>query len=136
MPEFSSFKDAEDEPSPGEVESSDAEIELNAGRETVSLSVTNLGDRPRRAFRDGDSTQMSAGGETDKLAVRRPEQRTDGVFCSEQRFRFDHVQAACNCTNCRHFRNQFRIYLNYVYRNCNRSESQPDSWKQSDGRRR
>jgi len=31
---------------PGEVIAADGEIELNAGRETVSLSVANTGDRP------------------------------------------------------------------------------------------
>ncbi|MBT8429535.1 MAG: urease subunit beta, partial [Gammaproteobacteria bacterium] len=31
---------------PGEVIATDGEIELNAGRETVTLSVANTGDRP------------------------------------------------------------------------------------------
>ena len=31
---------------PGEVIAADGEIELNAGRETVTLSVANTGDRP------------------------------------------------------------------------------------------
>lgn len=31
---------------PGEIFTSDEEIELNAGRTTVTLSVANLGDRP------------------------------------------------------------------------------------------
>ncbi|MHA3060156.1 urease subunit beta [Acinetobacter sp. ANC 4636] len=31
---------------PGEVLTSDADIELNAGRETLKISVSNLGDRP------------------------------------------------------------------------------------------
>ena len=31
---------------PGEVIAADGEIELNAGRETVKLSVANTGDRP------------------------------------------------------------------------------------------
>ena len=31
---------------PGEVVAADGEIELNAGRETVTLSVANTGDRP------------------------------------------------------------------------------------------
>jgi urease subunit beta len=37
-----------EEPSmiPGEVIAADGEIELNAGRETLSLSVANTGDRP------------------------------------------------------------------------------------------
>jgi urease beta subunit len=31
---------------PGQIETLDADIELNAGRETVTLSVQNTGDRP------------------------------------------------------------------------------------------
>ena len=31
---------------PGEVIAADGEIELNAGRETVTLSIANTGDRP------------------------------------------------------------------------------------------
>jgi len=31
---------------PGEIETMDGEIELNAGRETCTLSVANRGDRP------------------------------------------------------------------------------------------
>ena len=31
---------------PGEIITADGEIELNAGRETLSLSVANTGDRP------------------------------------------------------------------------------------------
>jgi urease subunit beta len=31
---------------PGEILTADGEIELNAGRQTVSLSVANTGDRP------------------------------------------------------------------------------------------
>ena len=31
---------------PGEVETAEGELELNAGRETVTLQVTNTGDRP------------------------------------------------------------------------------------------
>ena len=34
---------------PGEVIAADGEIELNAGRETVTLSVANTGDRPIQA---------------------------------------------------------------------------------------
>lgn len=31
---------------PGEIDTLDGDIELNAGRETVTLKVTNTGDRP------------------------------------------------------------------------------------------
>src|SRR5690554_7398002 len=31
---------------PGEMKTVDGEIELNAGRETITLTVTNTGDRP------------------------------------------------------------------------------------------
>jgi len=31
---------------PGEIETMDGDIELNAGRPTITLSVTNTGDRP------------------------------------------------------------------------------------------
>jgi urease subunit beta len=31
---------------PGEIETADGDIELNAGRDTVILKVTNTGDRP------------------------------------------------------------------------------------------
>lgn len=31
---------------PGEIETMDGEIELNAGRDTITLTVTNAGDRP------------------------------------------------------------------------------------------
>ena len=48
VPEVSVFKpvDGPAEAEPGAYEIREGEIELNAGRETVSLSVTNLGDRP------------------------------------------------------------------------------------------
>jgi urease subunit gamma/beta len=48
VPEVSVFKveSIKAEPEPGAYEVRDGEIELNAGRETVSLSVMNLGDRP------------------------------------------------------------------------------------------
>jgi urease subunit gamma/beta len=48
VPDISIFK-AEGSPAdaePGAYEVREGEIELNSGRETVSLSVTNLGDRP------------------------------------------------------------------------------------------
>src|SRR5204863_4763174 len=46
VPDLSRFGDAPDEPTPGEYEVESGEITLNPGRECVSLSVTNLGDRP------------------------------------------------------------------------------------------
>jgi urease subunit gamma/beta len=46
VPDLSLFKVASPEPVPGACEIKDGEIELNAGRATVELSVTNLGDRP------------------------------------------------------------------------------------------
>src|SRR6266496_3221891 len=46
VPELSIFKPVADEPVPGSCEIKDGEIELNAGRATVELPVTNLGDRP------------------------------------------------------------------------------------------
>jgi urease subunit gamma/beta len=45
-PDVSAFKPVVGEPVPGSVEIADGEIELNAGRLTVELPVTNLGDRP------------------------------------------------------------------------------------------
>ena len=46
VPEHSVFKPQPDSGDPGAYEILPGEIELNAGRETVSLAVTNLGDRP------------------------------------------------------------------------------------------
>ncbi|MBI5774109.1 MAG: urease subunit beta [Verrucomicrobia bacterium] len=46
VPELSVFKTTVDEVEPGAVEVKEGVIELNAGRETVALAVTNLGDRP------------------------------------------------------------------------------------------
>ena len=46
VPDASAFAAAADEPVPGEVLSAPGEIELNAGRESVSLQVVNEGDRP------------------------------------------------------------------------------------------
>lgn len=46
VPDLSVFKSVADEPVPGACEVQPGEIELNSGRETVSLPVTNLGDRP------------------------------------------------------------------------------------------
>ncbi|GDY21497.1 urease subunit gamma/beta [Verrucomicrobiota bacterium] len=46
VPELSVFKAASDEVEPGAVEVKAGELELNAGRETITLAVTNLGDRP------------------------------------------------------------------------------------------
>jgi len=46
VPAVSLFKAAPVEEEPGAYEIADGDIELNAGRETISLAVTNLGDRP------------------------------------------------------------------------------------------
>ena len=46
MPGRSAFPSAPEPLEPGAIEVPDSEIELNAGRETVELPVTNLGDRP------------------------------------------------------------------------------------------
>jgi urease subunit gamma/beta len=46
VPELSVFKPAATEPIPGSTEIQAGEIELNAGRATAELPVTNLGDRP------------------------------------------------------------------------------------------
>jgi urease subunit gamma/beta len=46
VPDMAAFKPVPDEPVPGSTEILDGEIELNPGRATVELAVTNLGDRP------------------------------------------------------------------------------------------
>jgi len=46
VPDVSVFKPVADEPVPGSTEIKDGEIELNVGRATVEIPVTNLGDRP------------------------------------------------------------------------------------------
>lgn len=46
VPDVSLFAPAVAEPIPGSTEIKDGEIELNAGRTTIELPVTNLGDRP------------------------------------------------------------------------------------------
>jgi urease subunit gamma/beta len=46
VPKLSVFKSIADEPIPGSTEIKDGEIELNVGRATIEIPVTNLGDRP------------------------------------------------------------------------------------------
>src|SRR5881394_1640579 len=46
VPDITVFKSVADETCPGSLEVLDGEIELNAGRPTAELRVTNLGDRP------------------------------------------------------------------------------------------
>src|SRR5688572_17237647 len=46
MPELSAFKPLPDSGEVGGVTPVEGEIELNAGRDTLSLPITNLGDRP------------------------------------------------------------------------------------------
>jgi urease subunit gamma/beta len=46
VPDISLFKPAAEEPIPGSTEIKEGEIELNVGRMTAEVRVTNLGDRP------------------------------------------------------------------------------------------
>lgn len=46
LPDVSIFKSVAAEPIPGSTEIKDGEIELNVGRTTAEIPVTNLGDRP------------------------------------------------------------------------------------------
>jgi urease subunit gamma/beta len=46
VPDLAVFKPVAEEPIPGASEIKDGEIELNVGRTTAELPVTNLGDRP------------------------------------------------------------------------------------------
>jgi urease subunit gamma/beta len=46
IPPVSIFRAAEDEPEPGSYETAAGELTLNADRTSVSISVTNMGDRP------------------------------------------------------------------------------------------
>src|SRR6185295_8788890 len=46
VPDVAVFKAADDDGEPGAVDVRDGEIELNAGRATAEVRVTNLGDRP------------------------------------------------------------------------------------------
>lgn len=46
VPELSRFPPLPVMPAPGALEIAEGEIELNAGRQTAELAVTNLGDRP------------------------------------------------------------------------------------------
>jgi len=46
VPDLSLFKPMPAEGEPGAYEIADGDVELNAGRETASVAVTNLGDRP------------------------------------------------------------------------------------------
>src|SRR5580704_8932604 len=46
VPKLSAFAKADGAVEPGAYEIKDGEVELNAGRDSVSVSVTNLGDRP------------------------------------------------------------------------------------------
>lgn len=46
VPDAALFPSAESDLEPGECVTPEGELEMNAGRKTVSLAVTNLGDRP------------------------------------------------------------------------------------------
>jgi urease subunit gamma/beta len=45
-PALEAFEGAQEELAPGACETADGELELNAGREAIQLTVTNRGDRP------------------------------------------------------------------------------------------
>ncbi len=55
---------------PGEVLSADGEIELNAGRETRSLAVTNTGDRPVQVGSHYHFFEVNPALELDRTAAR------------------------------------------------------------------
>ena len=46
VPDLGAFRDAAPENSPGEILTSDEELVLNEGRDSIELTITNLGDRP------------------------------------------------------------------------------------------
>src|SRR5687767_4061383 len=46
VPDLAAFQPVPDEAEPGLLEAAEGEVELNSGRATVSVAVTNLGDRP------------------------------------------------------------------------------------------
>jgi len=55
---------------PGEVLSADGEIELNAGRETRTLAVTNTGDRPVQVGSHYHFFEINPALELDRTAAR------------------------------------------------------------------
>ncbi|RBI86182.1 urease subunit beta [Rhodosalinus halophilus] len=55
---------------PGEILTPDAEIELNAGRETVTLRVANTGDRPVQVGSHYHFAESNSALEFDRAAAR------------------------------------------------------------------
>lgn len=61
VPQLSAFESAQDsEAIPGTVEPCEGELELNQGRPTLELSVTNLGDRPVQVGSHYHFTEVNA----------------------------------------------------------------------------
>jgi urease subunit gamma/beta len=46
VPELTAFESGDEEPTPGEVQTVAGELTLNEGRKSVTISITNVGDRP------------------------------------------------------------------------------------------
>ncbi|THF66667.1 urease subunit beta [Pseudothauera nasutitermitis] len=55
---------------PGEIHTADGEIELNAGRPTLTLSVTNTGDRPIQVGSHYHFAETNAALDFDRAAAR------------------------------------------------------------------
>jgi len=55
---------------PGEIDTADGEIELNAGRPTLTLSVTNTGDRPVQVGSHYHFSETNAALAFDRAAAR------------------------------------------------------------------
>ncbi|MDE3098851.1 MAG: urease subunit beta [Verrucomicrobiota bacterium] len=68
-PDVSLFKPHAGEPPPGSMEMAAGEIELNAGRTTVEIRVTNLGDRPIQVGSHYHFIETNAALEFDRAAA-------------------------------------------------------------------
>jgi len=55
---------------PGEIETVDGDIELNVGRQTLSVSVTNTGDRPVQVGSHYHFAETNAALDFDRAAAR------------------------------------------------------------------
>lgn len=55
---------------PGEIDTLDGDIELNAGRETVTLKVTNTGDRPVQVGSHYHFAETNTALDFDRVAAR------------------------------------------------------------------
>lgn len=55
---------------PGEIKTLDGEIELNAGRETITLTVTNTGDRPIQVGSHYHFAETNVALDFDRVAAR------------------------------------------------------------------